>query len=185
MDRIPANKEQVLKTRILTEADVTPYLALRLQGLQESPTSFWAEHDEEAAAGTELALGRLRQAPGQAIFGAFDGDRLVGIAGVVRERMPKIAHRAFIWGVYVDPAWRTRGIGAALTESAIGYAKEMNGVLQVTLAVNTLNGAARALYQKTGFKCYGVLPASLQYDGVFYDEELMVLHLQREEDNAA
>jgi len=55
-------------------------------------------------------------APGRdnAIFGAFDGQDLVGTVGLHRERGLKLAHKAVIWGVYVAPSFRQRGVGRLL-----------------------------------------------------------------------
>ena len=59
-------------------------------------------------------------------------------------RRVKLAHKAFIWGVYVAPAFRGRGLGRMLLECALARARSMSDLLQVTLGVNTANAAARS-----------------------------------------
>jgi RimJ/RimL family protein N-acetyltransferase len=52
-------------------------------------------------------------------------------------------------------------------------------VLQIHLAVNAGNPRALALYESLGFIAYGREPRTLCVDGVFYDEILMALPLDR------
>ena len=50
---------------------------------------------------------------------------------------------------------RGRGVGNALMQDMM-YAASLSGVTAVTLEVRESNSAARALYEKFGFKCAGV-----------------------------
>ena len=95
--------------RRLVRADAPAYLALRLAGLLESPTAFSSSYEEEC--GTPLASIEARLAPtsGRIVFGAFDGDALVGMAVLGREDGTKVQHKGFIRGMYVAPTHRGRG----------------------------------------------------------------------------
>ncbi|HEY3517187.1 MAG TPA: GNAT family N-acetyltransferase [Gammaproteobacteria bacterium] len=164
-----------MELRQLDSSDAAAFSALRLAALRECPTAFSSSYEEECA--IPLARRAERMAPDRdhAIFGAFDGENLVGTVGLHRESGRKLAHKAVIWGVYVAPAFRQRGIGRLLLERALAHATSMPGLLQVTLGVNTENTAAIALYTSLGFETFGLERGFLLVDGVLHDE----LHMAR------
>jgi predicted GNAT family acetyltransferase len=59
-----------------------------------------------------------------------------------------------IQGVWVAPAFRGRGIGTAGTAAVVEYARTSVAPV-VSLYVNDFNGAARAAYQRVGFREVG------------------------------
>jgi ribosomal protein S18 acetylase RimI-like enzyme len=93
---------------------------------------------------------------------------------VRREALVKVSHKAFIWGVFVDPAHRGKGIAQDLLNAAAGHAAQEWGCVQLTLCVNAENVAAKNLYTSLGFVVFGVEPRAIRVDGRFYDEEYMV-----------
>jgi ribosomal protein S18 acetylase RimI-like enzyme len=110
------------------------------------------------------------------VLGAFGPD-LVGMAGCFRMEGRKHAHKALVWGMYVAPEARARGLGRALLEAAVAQARAWPGVEQVQLAVMTANAPARALYHAAGFEVFGVERRALRVGDRYFDEEHMVLHL--------
>jgi ribosomal protein S18 acetylase RimI-like enzyme len=86
----------------------------------------------------------------------------------------KSAHRGGIWGVYVHPEARRKGVDRAVLETVIAHARER--VLQVHLSVSTGSAALR-LYRQLGFEIYGTEPRALCVDNRYLDEHLMVLRL--------
>jgi putative acetyltransferase len=58
-------------------------------------------------------------------------------------------------GMLVDSEWRGRGVGSALMEACIDWARE-HGAHKVMLEVWPHNSAAIALYNKFGFKQEGL-----------------------------
>jgi RimJ/RimL family protein N-acetyltransferase len=163
-----------MELRVLESSDVEAFTALRLTALRECPTAFSSSYEEECD--IPLARRAQRMAPdrGNAIFGAFDGQNLVGTVGLHRESSRKLAHKALIWGVYVAPSFRQRGIGRMLLERALAHAASLPGLLRVTLGVNTENTAAIALYESLGFETFGLERGFLLVDGVLHDELHMV-----------
>lgn len=169
-----------MELRVLESGDVAAFTTLRLAALRECPTAFSSSYEEECD--IPLARRAERMAPGRdhAIFGAFDGQNLVGTAGLHREGGRKLAHKALIWGVYVAPSFRQRGVGRRLMERALAHAASMPGLLQVTLGVNTENTAAIALYRSLGFETFGLERGFLLVDGVLHDELHMVRAIVRQ-----
>jgi ribosomal protein S18 acetylase RimI-like enzyme len=160
--------------RLLDAADAAAFKTVRLRAVDTSPTSFLPTLDEEAALPAGEFAARITPTPVQAVFGAFDGRTLVGIAGVRRDARTKVAHKATIWGVYVEPAYRGRGIAQSLLDSATAHASHAWQCRQLMLCVNAINDAAERLYASQGFVRIGTEPRALCIDGRFYDEHYMV-----------
>ncbi len=109
-----------------------------------------------------------------ALLGAFRDGALLGVVGVQREKLKKLSHKAYVWGVYVAPEARRAGTGGVLLRRVLEYARSELGVWQVLLGANTANAAALALYRKLGFTEYGLERGFLLVEGVLHDEHLMV-----------
>ena len=83
--------------------------------------------------------------------------RIVGSAGIDRiGTREKVRHRAS-FGISVEQAYWSQGIGRALTRACIQCA-EKAGYLQLELEVAADNERAAALYQSEGFSEYGRNP---------------------------
>lgn len=164
------------RIRTLSPDDAPALRELRLRALREHPDAFATSFEEERERSLEDAARRLVPGPEQVTLGAFEGDRLVGIAALVRPGRAKQRHRATLAGMYVTPDARERGLGRALLGRALDAAREW-GVSDVALAVTVGNHAARRLYAAAGFVAYGVEPRALRVDGRFHDVELMNLRL--------
>ena len=162
--------------RLLQEEDWAAFQQLRIHATVESPLAIWPTRDEEAGRTPAEVRARIAPTAFQVVFGAFAGHELVAIAGVRREPLAQVAHKAMVWGVYVHPAQRRGGLARRLLDAACAHARAQ-GVLQIHLAVNAENPRALALYESLGFTAYGREPRALCVDGVCYDEILMALPL--------
>jgi len=152
---------------------------LRLEALAAHPTAFSADLALATAETPQDWVDRIsgsRAHPPMAIFVAQHGDNLVGMAGIIRGNRPKTAHTASIWGVYVAEAHRHHGVGRALIEACLSWAREV-GVLVVRIAATTTNTPAIKCYANAGFAPYGTEPKSLFWQGVYYDELLLSYEL--------
>lgn len=165
--------------RKLAAEHAEAYVALRRAMLAEAPTAFLASEASDIGCDLEQMRGKLGGDDDNVVYGAFAGGTLVGVVGILRFlRHAKAAHRADIWGMYVDPAARGQGLGRGLVEAAVAHARtNMAGVLQVHLGVVETQAPARALYEACGFQAWGVEPGAVRVDGRLYDETHMVLPL--------
>jgi RimJ/RimL family protein N-acetyltransferase len=166
--------------RILEAGDAEAFRAFRLGALRECPTAFSSSYEDECDITLARAAERLAPNRDRAVFGAFAGEQLVGSTGLQREQPRKLAHKALIWGVYVAPTFRHRGIGRTLMQRALAHAASMPGLLRVTLGVNTSNAPAIALYKSLGFEPFGLERAFLLVDGVLHDELHMAYDIELE-----
>jgi RimJ/RimL family protein N-acetyltransferase len=162
------------RIRPLGPADIDRYRALRLRALREEPTAFASAPDDELRLPVETVESRLQETASQVTLGAFDGDTLVGLSGLLRERRSKLVHKAWIVGFYVAPEARRRGLGRLLLERTLARARAMPGLRQVNLGVNAGNVAARHLYESMGFVAFGLERGFMLVDGVLHDELNMV-----------
>ena len=167
--------------RKLTAADAAAFQSLRLQSLRECPSSFASSYEEECEQTLSSIAERLAPRSDRAVFGAFLGDVLAGFVGLCRDSPRKLAHKAYIWGMYVAPAGRRSGMGRRLIAEALSAASSELRVRQVYLGVNARNEAALALYREMGFTEFGREACFMLVDGVAHDEIHMVHVLRASE----
>lgn len=165
-----------LDIRPLTVKDVAAFKRLRLSAIADAPTAVWPTADEEAKRTREEVVARIEQTPAQVVLAAFSGAELVGIAGLRREPLIQVAHKATLWGVFVQPQFRKAGVARELLARIKACAQEM-GAMQIHLCVNAENIRAKNLYRSIGFETFGLEPRAMRVGGRFYDEEHMWLLL--------
>ena len=110
---------------------------------EQAARSFWGAVAESIAAGRTT------------LFGAFDGDTLVGCVLLACETMPNQAHRGDIRKLLVRTARRREGIGRRLMNASIADARGKGLEL---LVLDTATPAAEALYDATGWTRVGTVP---------------------------
>ncbi len=166
------------QVRFLQTQDAAAFLAVRLRALHEHPEAFGSSLEEEADTPVEQTAEFLgKSLPNNPVFGAFIDEQLVGIINLNRSSRVKTRHRANIGAMYVTPEARKQKLGRALLDTAIEYARSLEGVKDVVLAVTVGNEAARALYVSAGFQSYSIDPRYIYTDGRYYDIEWMILPL--------
>ncbi|MEM6711999.1 MAG: GNAT family N-acetyltransferase [Pseudomonadota bacterium] len=158
--------------RRLSAGDVFAYKAIRLEALKVAPEAFASTYDSEVARDDAHFENRVETG---CVFGAFVGDRVVGMAGFYQESGKKSAHKGVLWGMYVTPEWRHAGFGHALVSAVLDHAR--GRVDLVNLYVVTENTAALDLYRKAGFREYGVEARAFKLDDRYVSETFMVCDL--------
>ena len=147
--------------------------------LLEAPWAFMANVEDDRALDAEYVRTALGKPANEivAVASPDDPSELVATAGIVRAKNPKFAHRATLWGVYVEPAQRGRGLGRAVTAAAVDLARAWEGVEYVGLGVSENAPEAQALYASLGFRPWGREPDATRVAGESYDEIFMALRL--------
>jgi ribosomal protein S18 acetylase RimI-like enzyme len=144
--------------------------------LVDSPWAYTASPEDDVA----LDLDRVRAMfadEGAATFAieALESPAdLVAAASIRREMCAKFAHRALLWGVFVEPKHRGHGWGRAVVTAAVDAARAWPGVDYVDLAVSANAPAAQRLYEVWGSR-RGVANQSTEHEGRRYDEIYMTL----------
>ena len=157
--------------------DVAVYRALRLRGLKEHPDAFTSGYDEEAAKPLAVTEARLAPEADGRMWGAFVDGALVGAIGLLREPRVKIRHKGDVFGMYVVQEYAGRGVGTALLSHLIGEARRQPGIEQLVLTVTETNVTARTLYEKFGFRSFGIEPGAIRVGDAHFDKNHMILFL--------
>jgi RimJ/RimL family protein N-acetyltransferase len=99
--------------------------------------------------------------------------RVVGRVRLVRGSLRRTRHVARV-DILIHPNWRGVGLGRAMLDTAIGWAKSDSEVCILTLRVLHTNARAIALYERCGFRREGALRHAVRMgDGSFVDDVLM------------
>jgi RimJ/RimL family protein N-acetyltransferase len=167
----------VILIRAAKPADAVQFRELRLGALQDSPIAFTADYQKNLSHPPKYWEDLLTlHAEESTIFLAEHEGKLIGTTGIARSGSPKTRHGAWIWGVYVQPAWRGLRVAEELINSCFAWAKARKIIL-VKLGVAATNTSAIRCYERCGFQTYGIEPRAVFYDGKYYDELLMVRSL--------
>jgi RimJ/RimL family protein N-acetyltransferase len=165
-----------LFVRPLMVADLEDFRALRLRALKEDPAAFGAAYEESRELPASDWTKILDHSQESFILGAFS-PTLIGLLGFSRRQGLKRCHKGLIWGMYVVPEARGRGVAKTLMEEALAKLRSFEGLEELILAVVTKNEVAHSLYLKMGFASYGLEERALKLNEEYLDEELFSLRL--------
>lgn len=140
--------------------DAPAYRERMLEAYATHPEAFGSTPEERAA--MPLSWWEARIASDGFVVGAFADGELCGVAGVSFERREKLRHKARLFGVFVSRARRREGVGEALVSEAVRAALERPECLVLQVSVSEDNASARALYERCGFREYGVEPYAMR-----------------------
>lgn len=157
----------------LNKNDWKQFKDIRLEALQNSPTSFSSLYEEEISYPEERWINFHERGE---FFGAFIDGNLIGSGRLCLRTSKSSQHKSEICGIYVKPEYRSNGVAKKIIEVLVGHGKE-KGCTQIHLGCVTINISAVNLYKKCGFEIYGTEQNAIKIDGTFYDEYLMFLKL--------
>ncbi|MEN1937924.1 GNAT family N-acetyltransferase [Paenibacillus sp. 102] len=164
--------------RVLSDLDAVQYWDLRLQALQVNPDAFVTTYEE--AMQKENPVEEVAQnlnSKTSYTFGAFNEEnRLLGVVTLLTEQKAAYQHKGHLVAMYVDHQSRGKGLAKGLIRALIEKARELE-IEQINLGVVSDNEVAKKLYQSMGFTTYGIENKALKMNGIYRDDELMVLFL--------
>ena len=103
------------------------------------------------------------------------------VVGYVRLKppthLPENAHVTHVSGLAVHPAYRKRGVAAALMTAAEPFARA-RGARKLSLRVLSTNQPAIHLYERLGYQREGVLSDEFLISGRYVDDVLMSKRLE-------
>lgn len=121
---------------------------------------------------------RATDVPGwERCFGAFEGERLIGHVDLTGGSLYSSLHRARL-GIGVEREFRGRGIGSALIDAALSWARRDSRLSWIDLSVFAHNERALRLYERLGFVETGRTKDAYRVGEIRIDDVHMVLALR-------
>ncbi|MFL5921970.1 MAG: GNAT family N-acetyltransferase [Gaiellaceae bacterium] len=151
--------------------DATALVALAREVSREPEGWLLSAAEWRAPAAERRYLRAVRRSLHAAVFVADAPEGLVGRLSVARDPHPASQHVADL-GLMVAASHRRQGIGRALLERAVEWARE-SGVAKLELHVFPDNEPAIALYESFGFVREGYRRRHYRRDGRYVDAVLM------------
>lgn len=149
-------------------------IAEPLNNLLSEPGEFTFTEEQERAFLAEQGM-----RPDWAAFVAVietHSPQIVGLVMANGKQRRAIRHRATV-GLVVARGWRGQGIGQALMERVITWARDSGVITRLELDVLVRNETAIRLYERIGFQREGLMRNALLRNGEYLDELTMGLLL--------
>lgn len=134
-----------LDLRLAGADDWEVFRALRLRALANSPDAFGATLAEAHAQPDSVWRERVDGAAGPVVLARLDGAP-VGMGGLY---VPEGGDRSMVWGMWVAPEARGRGVADAIVRRLVVESERYGR--PVELHVTDGNDGARRLYERHGF----------------------------------
>lgn len=161
-----------------TEADAEALIVYLNQVGGESDNLLFGENEFPTDVELEREVIRtLNTSRCSALFVAKLDGKIVGASSIKSPVRKRIAHQAEI-GLSVKKEYWNLGIGTALLETMIEFAKQTAQIEIIHLGVRAGNEKAIRLYQKMGFEMIGRYRNFFKINNVYSDEILMNLYLK-------
>ena len=154
------------------------YRSIRLACLKNAPDHFGSTYEEEVNT-PKLKFEHFieKDSNENFMFGAFNDGKLIGIVGFDRMERQRARHRGEVAQMYVDAAYRGQNVGERLLRGLVEQAFSVEGIEQLQLSVIAGNNAAITLYEKVGFKAYGLQPRYFKVGDRYMDQLFMQLFI--------
>ena len=173
--RRPRDRRRMISIRPARPEDAATLVALGATVGREPEawllnTDGWRSVTEE-----RRYLRALKRHPDAAVFVAEDDGAIVGRLSVARDPHTASRHVADL-GLMVAASHRRRGVGRALLEQAVSWARDA-GIHKLELHVFPWNEPALKLYEQFGFEREGLRKDHYRRDGEYVDAILMAFRL--------
>ncbi len=158
----PGDGPLLREIRLAALAEAPYAFASSLAAESNRPLQQWEERAGAGAAG-EAEVGLF----------AFEGERAVAMAEGYFDDVEGESDAVHLIAMWVAPGSRGRGLGRALTDAVVDWARE-RGARLVKLWVTTTNTSAIGLYERCGFR------RTDQVEPLPSDPSLTVVRMERE-----
>lgn len=164
-----------VEVRQLGDMDAEAFSALRRLVTADNPVPMGLTLEEKLNRPIQGFRDQLSVPAPNAAFGVFVEGQLRACAALAwTSRFPSSMHKALLWGCFVEPGFRERGLGRQVVSRALDHARQ-NSVRRVNLTVFLPNRTAVTLYSSLGFQSYGLEPEAVCIDGNYHDGQHMTL----------
>jgi ribosomal protein S18 acetylase RimI-like enzyme len=162
--------------RTIETNDLEAFYKLRMKAITEEPFSFGADISKWKALSLAAVETAVSTPDGSFVLGAYDEETLCGFLCFSIKSPKSCSHKGILWGMYVSPQFRGRGIGSSLLNQLKSICKS-RGTVAINLVVFESNKTARSLYLKNGFTQFAVERQACKIDGILLDENWLECRL--------
>lgn len=163
------------KIRQLTENDWREFSEVRLTALKTDPHVFGSNYAKESKMTEADWRGRLASKD-NAIFLIYDDDSPVGMTGVSIDWNDPTKRSALLWGSWLAPEARGRGLSELMYQTRIEWAKRQPTIEKIIVSHRASNLSSKFANQKHGF-VFTHKTERLWTDGASDDEIFYELNL--------
>ncbi|HEY3214676.1 MAG TPA: GNAT family N-acetyltransferase [Actinomycetota bacterium] len=142
-----------IRIRRVRREEWEPVRELRLRALADAPDAFASTLERERRLGQAGWIDWIEGWEG-ATNVMFVAERDEGWIGMALGSRTGDEPEAHLYGMWVEPAWRARGVGADLVERVLSWARSWSA-RSVILAVTETNTGAATFYEHLGFEDTG------------------------------
>lgn len=125
----------------------------------------------------EAFLENVNKTPYSRMFVVRDENQIIGNGYIHANPRSRIQHKAELAISVLKEYWG-KGVGQLLMKTLLDYAKETSFIETVYLDVVSDNKRAIKLYEKFGFKTYGINERAIKINDSYYDWNLMRLDIK-------
>lgn len=136
--------------RLLNENDWLAFSQIRLKALKTDPKVFGSNFERESKFPEDDWRERLR-AEDNAIFLISDDEAPIGITAVSVDRNDRSGKTALLWGSWLAPEFRGKGLSNLMYQTRIDWAKSRSNVEKIIVSHRASNLASKRANQKYGF----------------------------------
>lgn len=167
IEKLPVERWQEykdLRTRALTGDPLA--FSTEFFEVENEPDDYWQKRLEKNLNGESII-----------IFAEIDG-KLVGTGSVYLFTKERFKHNADLQALYVDPAYRGKGIGQMLIEKRIEMVTKIPEIKNILCEIYSTQQASIEVHKKLGFEITGVIKDFVLIDGKYYDDIQMVKRIR-------
>ncbi len=156
----------------LTENDWREFSQVRLKALQTDPAVFGSNYEKESQL-TEADWRSRLQAKDNAIYLIYENETPIGMTGVSINWNDPTEKTALLWGSWLAPHARGKGLSVLMYQARIKWAKEHLTVEKIIVSRRAPNVASEYANQKHGFvlthKTEKIWTDGITEDEIFYE----------------
>jgi RimJ/RimL family protein N-acetyltransferase len=144
---------------------------VRLRALKADPSVFSSNYEKESAM-TDADWKSWLRTNDTAVFVLYEDPTPIGMAAISVDREDPTKKRAILWGSWLEPFARGKGLSKTMYEARLAWAKEHPTIETVIVSHRASNLSSKQANQKHGFvfthSVEKVWPDGTRDDNVFY-----------------
>lgn len=142
-------EREKIEIRLFDPLEWRFYKAIRLKALQTDPGVFGSNHLKESARADDEWKSALSDS-GLGVFGVFHYGDIIGMTGIYVDKDDST--RAGLWGSWLEPKWRGKGISEVMYKARIEWARQHPEVTCIRVSHRKSNTASKMANRKHGFE---------------------------------